>query len=140
MSMNHKTLPCPSSAAVLSHEFDALFATRTGYDKLDERIEKTEAKKESLLFALTYPDIPLHNNASELGARDQARRRDISFHTINVKGTISKDTFMTLAQTSRKLAVNFFQYVYDRISKTYEMPSLASLIALRGKNIAYNTS
>lgn len=136
----YKAAPNSSIAEALSHEFDTLFATRTGCDKLDERIEKTKAKKNALLLVLKYPKIPLHNNASELGARDQARRRDISYHTINAKGTASKDTFMTLAQTAKKLMVNFFQYTYDRVSKKYEMPSLASLIASRSKSIVYNTS
>ena len=64
-----------------------------------------------------YPELPLHNNGSELGARDQARRRDISFHTMSDAGTEAKDTFMTLSQTAKKLAVNFYQYVKDRITK-----------------------
>ena len=63
-----------------------------------------------------------------MGARSQARYRDISFHTINEKGTQSKDTFMTLVETAKKLAVNSYHYFYDRISKKHEMPSLANLI------------
>jgi hypothetical protein len=70
----------------------------------------------------------LHNNTSELGARVQARYRDISFHTINQKGTEAKDTFMTITQTAKKLGVNTYHYLLDRISKQFLMPSLASLI------------
>jgi hypothetical protein len=57
---------------------------------------------------LQHPVIPLHNNNSELGARDQARRRDVNLHTVSEAGTESKDTFMTLTQTAKKLAVNFY--------------------------------
>jgi len=51
----------------LEKGFDTLFATRTGYDALDERIAKTSVKKDSLLLVLKYPELPPHNNASELG-------------------------------------------------------------------------
>jgi len=126
--LDYKKHPTESLAQSLEKEFDALFSTITGYNQLDERIKKTKLKKDSLLLVLKHPSLPLHNNTSELGARSQARYRDISFHTINEKGTQSKDTFMTLVETAKKLAVNSYHYVYDRISKKYEMPSLASLI------------
>jgi len=77
---------------------------------------------------LRNPLLPLNNNTSELGARSQARYRDVSFHTINDKGTQSKDTFMTIVETAKKLAVNSYHYFYDRCSKKYDIPSLASLI------------
>lgn len=128
----YKQSPTISLAILLSNEFDALFSTKTGYDQLDERIEKTKIKKDSLLLVLKYPDLPLHNNASELGARTQARYRDISFHTVNEKGTEAKDTFMTIVETAKKVAVNSYQYLRDRISKKLEMPSLASLVQANG--------
>jgi hypothetical protein len=46
---------------------DELFQTKTGYNKLDERIQKTQHKKDQLLPVLQHPVIPLHNNNSELG-------------------------------------------------------------------------
>ena len=118
------------SAKVLRKEFKILFSTKTGYDALDNRIKKTKLKKDSLLLVLKYSEIPLHNNASELGARVQARYRDISFQTRNKKGTEAKDTFMTIVSTAKKLGVNAFHYIQDRISKKFEMPSLSSLIAI----------
>jgi hypothetical protein len=41
-----------------------------------------------LLLTLKYPEIPLHNNAAELGAREQVRKRDVSLHTMTEEGTI----------------------------------------------------
>jgi Transposase IS66 family len=130
---DYKQTPTASLAVSLSKEFDTLFSTKTGYDQLDKRIEKTKMKKDSLLLVLKYPDLPLHNNDSELGARTQARYRDISFHTINKKGTEAKDTFMTIVETAKKVAVNSYQYLRDRISKKFDMPSLASLIQAKGQ-------
>jgi regulator of replication initiation timing len=132
--LDYKSNPTLTAAKTFSEEFDQLFSTITGYDELDERIRKTKAKKDQLLLVLQYPFLPLHNNGSELGAREQARRRDISFHTMSELGTEVKDTFMTISQTARKLAVNFYQYVKDRVAGKNEMPALATLISLQSKN------
>ena len=35
---------------------------------------------------------------------------------------------MTVIETAKKLSVNIFQYIYDRISGKQEMTSLANLI------------
>ena len=87
------------SATQLSKEFDRLFYTQTGYQALDERITKTKKKKIHLLLALKYPDIPLHNNAAELTARNQVKKRDVSLHTITQEGTQANDTFLTITKT-----------------------------------------
>ena len=137
--LDYKKKPTSKLAQVLDQAFDTLFTTQTDYDQLNERIQKTNLKKESLLLAISYPMIPLHNNTSELGARTQARYRDISFHTMSEKGTAAKDTFMTIVETAKKLAVNTYQYFYDRISKKYEMPSLASLIEQKIKILTLDT-
>jgi len=126
----------------LEKKFEQLFSKSTGYQQLDERNNKTLKKKKSLLLVLNYPEIPLHNNPAELDLRVQTRRRDINLQTRNEKGTEAKDTFMTIIQTARKLGVNSYQYLYDRISESLEMPSLASMIisTAKNKNLGYNTS
>ena len=126
--LKYKKNPNPETAVRLTSEFDNLFSTKTGYDALDDRIEKTRNKKEELLLVLKYPWLPLHNNASELGARVEKRRQDVSLQTKSVKGTKAKDSFLTVIQTAKKLGVNAYKYIYDRISKTFSMPSLADLI------------
>lgn len=126
--LDYKKNPSEALSKKLNDQFDILFSTETGYQQLDERIQKTKNKKKSLLLVLQYPNLPLHNNTSELGARVQARYRDISFHTINQKGTDAKDTFMTIIQTAKKLGVNTYHYLCDRISKKFQLPSLASQI------------
>jgi hypothetical protein len=126
----------------LSSKFDILFGTVTGYDELDERIAKTKSQKDYLLVALNYPEVPLHNNSAERGARSQARRRDISFQTRNPRGTEAKDTFMSIVSTARQLGVNAFAYILDRISGVMKMPSLAQIIINEAQksNVAINTS
>lgn len=124
----YKKSPNQKKALRLSQKFDTLFSEKTGYNELDKRIALTKLRKDSLLLVLHYPDLPLHNNASELGARGQARKRDISLHTMSQKGTEAKDTFMTLVETAKKHGVNVYHYFYDRITQKYDMPSLANLI------------
>jgi hypothetical protein len=99
-----------------------------GFDALDSQIAKTREKKEPLLMVLKYPEIPLHNNPAELEARQRVRKRDISFGPRTQDGVKAWDTFMSLAATSKKLGVSFYQYIHDRVSKANEIPSLASLI------------
>ena len=140
----YREQPTPEEARRLDREFEALFSTVTGYDALDERIAKTRAKKACLLMVLTHPEIPLHNNPAELGARARVRKRDVSFGPRTREGATAWDTFMTLAMTATKLGVSFYHYLHDRVSGAYQMPALADLIAERAKNLnlgaSWNTS
>jgi hypothetical protein len=126
--LDYKTSPSNEWAKRLSDEFDQLFSTVTGYNELDDRIAKTLQKKDQLLVVLKYPEIPLHNNDMELGARVCVRKRDVSLHTMTDEGTRANDTFLTIVQTCKKLGVNPFYYIMDRIKKTYHMQPLAETI------------
>jgi hypothetical protein len=125
----YKENPSQPERTRLETAFDELFATQTGYEALDERIAKTRAKKQSLLLVLGYPELPLHNNASELGVRRRVRKRDVSFGPRTEAGKRAWDTFMTLAETTRKLGVNFYTYLHSRITGDKTIPPLADLIA-----------
>lgn len=124
----YRASPSEEQAAALSEEFDRLFSTETGYETLDKRIATTREKKERLLTVLRHPETPLHNNPAELGARQRVRKRDISFGPRTEAGVTAWDTFMTLAETAKKLGVSFFDYVYDRVSEKNAFPSLADTI------------
>ena len=129
--LDYKENPSDELAEVLSKRFDELFSQTTGYEKLDKQIALTLAKKEELLLVLKFPFIPIHNNPAELAARVQARNRDIHLHTMSTAGTKTKDTLATLSETAGKLTVNFYDYLLDRITRKYKMPSLAELIKQR---------
>jgi hypothetical protein len=132
--IDFKGHPTEKLASDLSREFDILFSTKTGYDELDKRIEKTKGKKELLLLVLRHPEIELHNNRTELEARVRARRRDISLHTMTVEGTQACDTMTSIVRTAKKLGVSAFKYIFDRVSRSFHLPSLAQLIRARGAN------
>ena len=47
---------------------------------------------------------------------------------------------MTIVQTAKKLGVNPYKYIYDRVSKSFCMPSLSELIkAKKIPEINYDT-
>lgn len=131
--LKYQAQPTPTEHSRLDGEFDRLFATVTGYQALDERIAKTRAKKHCLLLVLTHPEIPLHNNPAELGARQRVRKGDVSFGPRSKDGVKAWDTFMTLVATSKKLGVSFYAYVLDRISGANQLPKLADLITERAQ-------
>ena len=79
-------------------------------------------------MVLKYPFLPLHNNASELGARAAVRKRDVSLHTMSDDGTKANGTFLTIVETGKKLGVNSFHYILDRIEKTNIFKSLAEML------------
>jgi len=137
---NYREHPNAGDRARLDEDFDELFSTVTGYDALDERIAKTKAKKPFMLMALGHPEIPLHNNPAELGARRRVRHRKISYGTRSENGTKARDTFSTLAATAKKHNVGFYAYIYDRVSETYEMPSLADLITEKAGQLQLGAS
>jgi hypothetical protein len=88
----------------------------SGYDALDDRIQKTRHHKDELLIVLLHPEISLHNNAAELAAR------------------------RTLSATAAKLGVNFYHYLTDRLKGAREIPSLAALIPERAAQLNLGAS
>jgi len=136
----YRQQPSAAEAMRLSGAFDELFATVTGYAALDERIAKTKANKGSLLMVLRHPEIPLHNNPAELEARGRVRKRVVSYGPRSVNGAQAWDTFQTILGTAKKLGVNFFHYLRDRISGARQMPSLADLIQQRAKDLKLGAS
>ena len=91
-------------------------------------------------MVLSHPEILLHNNPAELGARQRVRKRDVSLQARTREGIGAWDTFETLVATAKKLGVNLFHYFSDRITGTYALPSLATLIGENATSMALGTS
>jgi hypothetical protein len=127
----YQAAPTPQARQRLRAGFDRLFATQTGYRALDERIAKTRAKRTELLQVLAHPEVPLHNNPAELGARRRVRKRDVSFGPRTATGVRAWDTFQTLVATTQQLGVSFYTYVRDRLTDAHQVPRLDALITAR---------
>ena len=129
----YQQAPTREWAAQLRDQFDELFSTVTGYAALDQRIAKTKAHKVNLLMVLDHPEIPLHNNPAELEVRRRVRKRVVSYGPRSAVGAKAWDTMETLLGTAKKLGVNFFRYIRDRVSGAKTMPALAELIGQRAR-------
>jgi hypothetical protein len=138
--LDYRQNPNQEEAYCLQCEFEQLFGQTTGYEQLDKRKALTLAKKEPLLMVLSHPEILLHNNPAELGARQRVRKRDVSLHACTRDGIGAWDTFQTIVATAKKLGVNMYQYFYDRIAQTNTLPSLAHLIEERSQDAHLATS
>lgn len=101
---------------IIANKFDGIFSPTYCYFDLNKQIKRTLANKTKLLTVLDFPFIPLHNNASELAARKQVRKRDICLHTMTELGTKLQDAFLSIIQTSFLLGVDTYQYILDRIN------------------------
>jgi hypothetical protein len=96
----------------------------TQYFNLNQVIERTRKNKDRLLTVLDHPEIPLHNNQSELVARIQVRKRDICLHTMTHIGTQLQDALMSVIYTCKLHKQDAFAYIQDRISgKKYSLPT-----------------
>ena len=138
--LDYKKKPSLRMRKVLEKAFDTLFQAKSGYDQLDFRIRQTADNKKELLQVLIHPEIPLHNNASELAVRRRVRKRDASFGPRSEAGIKAWDTFQTLLGTASKLDVSFIDYIMDRVSGLYKMPSLASVITQRASELKLGDS
>ena len=95
---------------------------------LNAALQRIANNKEELLLVLDRPDIPLHNNLSERDIREYVKKRKISGGTRSEDGRRSRDTFISLKKTCRKLGLSFWNYLYDRVSKAGKIAPLPDLI------------
>jgi len=124
----YKENPTQEKKGALSIEFDELFSADTDYFALNSVIKKSAKKKESLLLVLEYPEIPLHNNTSELDIREKVIQRKIRNCFRSIRGAKASDTFLSLMAICRKQGITFWDYIQDRVYNLQKIPSLAEII------------
>ena len=120
----------PNAAAkpVLQARFEALADQRTAYPNINAVLKEIRDHKADLLRVLQRPEVPLHNNASESDIREYVKKRKISGGTRSADGRRCRDTFASLKKTCRKLGVNFWKFLQDRVRRFGTIPRLAELI------------
>lgn len=116
----YKQNPSVEFKSSIEIKFDQLFTPNTSYFNLNKEIERTASNKKFLLTVLDFPFIPLHNNASELAARRQVRKRDICLHTMTDLGTKLQDAFMSIIHTCSLLDVDAYQYILNKLNNRSE--------------------
>jgi hypothetical protein len=117
----------------LQARFDALCNQQTGYPSINGVLKEIRDHRADLLRVLERPEVPLHNNASESDIREYVKKRKISGSTRSPAGRRCRDTFTSLKKTCRKLGVNFWNYLGDRVRGLGQIPRLAALLRQRAK-------
>jgi hypothetical protein len=120
--------PMSAERESLGTRFDALVAQRTDYPSIDGVLKGMAADRAKLLRVLERPEVPLHNNLSEGHIRDYVKKRKISGSTRSGLGRRARDTFASLKKTCRRLGVNFWEYLQDRVRRLGQIPQLADQI------------
>jgi transposase IS66 family protein len=124
----YRQQPEPSRRPELEARFDALCTQRTGFPSIDGVLKEMRGHRASLLRVLDRPEVPLHTNLSEGHLRDYVQKRKISGGTRSESGRAARDTFASLKKTCRRLGVNFWAYLQDRVRGAGQIPRLADLI------------
>jgi hypothetical protein len=128
----YKSDPNINLRGEIEQKFDSLFTMTTGYSELDERIALTWRNRKKLLMVLEFPDVPLHNNGSEIAVREGVIKRKISYGTRSDLGKAAWENMLSILDTCRKQKVNFFKYIKDIYSNSFSMPRLADMIPRAG--------
>ena len=123
--------PDAAQKSALEARFDAIFTQKTDYATLNGLLKRLYRNKAELLRVLDHPQTPLHTNGSERDIREQVIRKKISGGTRSDLGRQSRDTFLSLKKTCRKLGISFWQYLLDRTKGTNTIPPLPELIRQR---------
>jgi Transposase IS66 family len=127
----YRQQPDTARKPLLEERFDGLCAQETGYPSIDGVLKEIRDHKSDLLRVLERPEVPLHNNAEESDIREYVKKRKISGGTRSVAGRRCRDTFTSLKKTCRKLGVNFWDYLRDRLRGLRKIAPLADLIRER---------
>jgi hypothetical protein len=123
--------PHKKARRTLERRFDALFTQKTRYQTLNQLLRRLHRNKPELLRVLERPEIPLHTNDSERDVRDYVKKRKVSGGTRSDVGRRSRDTFISLKKTCRKLGVSFWDYLNDRLAQTDRIPFLPATLQIR---------
>jgi hypothetical protein len=68
------------------------------------------------------------------------RKRDVSFGPRSQNGVSAWDTFQTLAETTKKLGINFYRYLHDRLCQAHQIENLAKVIKERAQQLQLGAS
>jgi len=127
----YRQQPDAAQKPLLEANFDGLCEQKTGYPSIDGVLKEIRDHKPDLLRVLERPEVPLHNNAEESDIRDYVKKRKISGGTRSAPGRRCRDTFTSLKKTCRKLGINFWKYLHDRLRGLGKIPRLADVIRER---------
>ncbi len=122
----------------LKKEFDEIFAQPFKSLRLCSILKAFREDKESLLYGLEYPDVPLHNNGSENVIRAAVIKRKISGPTRSDEGRRARDIGLTIVKTCRKLGISPWKYINDSLRDQPTMQPLSKIIAEKVRQASHS--
>ncbi len=124
----YKKNPNEAQSEKLSMEFDCIINKKSNFEAVNKALDNLYSIKKYLLLVLERPEIPLNNNISENDIRIYVTKRKVLGGTRSEDGRKSRDTFLSLTKTCKKLGLSFMDYLHDRLSLNNEIPSLDTII------------
>lgn len=134
---NYKEAPTELERIRISQSFENLFRPKqpSMYQVINDRLALTYSKRDRLLVVLDRPTTPLHNNLSEIGGRGAKVKSKISGGTRSDLGRRAWDTFGSLNLTCRRLGINFYDYLMDRLLGLNKIARLGKVIGERIQSV-----
>lgn len=123
----YQYLPSEKLRERILKRFDTLFIQPSIWPLLNKQKALTAQKMDKLLYPLLNRTIPTNNNLAERDLRGRVIKRKISLFNQTLKGAQAWDLWYSLKETTRKLGINFWKYIEDRIFLRFEVPSLTAL-------------
>jgi Transposase IS66 family len=128
----YRAQPDTATQPTLQARFETLVNQKTNFPaSIGQVLKEMREHQDDLLRVLEHPEVPLHNNGRESDIRGYVKVRKISGSTRSASGRRCRDTFASLKKTCRKLGVNFWAYLKDRIGGLGKIPWLADVIRQR---------
>jgi hypothetical protein len=128
----YREQPDPVDKPTLQARFEVLVNQPTNFPaSIGQVLKEMREHQDDLLRVLERPEVPLHNNGMESDIRGYVKVRKISGSTRSASGRRCRDTFASLKKTCRKLGVNFWAYLKERIRGLGKIAWLPDLIRAR---------
>jgi len=124
---DYQLKPTERLREVILKRIDQLFIEPSAWALLDKQKSLTAAKLDKLLYPLIHSTIPTNNNLAERDLRGRVVKRKISLFNQTLEGARRWDFWCSLKETTRKLGVNFWNFIEDRMFLRFEVPALTAM-------------
>lgn len=124
---DYQQKPSKGLREVILSRIDQLFIKPSAWVLLDKQKKLTVAKLDKLLYPLINLTIPTNNNLAERDLRGKVIKRKISLFNQTLNGAKKWDFWLSLKETTRKLGVNFWEFIEDRLFLRFKVPALTAV-------------
>jgi FtsZ-binding cell division protein ZapB len=124
---DYQQKPTGKLRKVILRRIDQLFINPSAWVLLDKQKKLTASKLDKLLYPLINSVIPTNNNLAERDLRGRIIKRKISLFNQTLNGARRWDFWYSLKETTRKLGLNFWEFIEDRLFLRFKVPALTAV-------------